>query len=229
MLKGDIRKQEILDTSEKLFCQYGYEKASVQDVLDILKLSKGSFYHHFESKAQILEKICVRHANGMAERTGKSIEKKDPSAVGRINELLSGMIPVTGDGMTFLKMLLPVFSLPEGRTVRAAFREALLDAFLPMTQEALEKASEEDAILCRESEINARICLGLVNDLWCGICDQILADRNGEQTEEKIGEALQVTAQYRSAIESILIMPYGSLELISFPELRKLWTELTSC
>ena len=45
MLKGDLRKKQILETAEKMFCRDGYEKTSVQDILDVLHLSKGSFYH----------------------------------------------------------------------------------------------------------------------------------------------------------------------------------------
>ena len=41
MKKGDLRKQEILQTAEKLFCRKGYEQTSVQDILDQLKTSKG--------------------------------------------------------------------------------------------------------------------------------------------------------------------------------------------
>ena len=55
MKKGDIKKQEIIQTAEMLFCRYGYNETSVQDILDAIHTSKGSFYHHFESKEQVLQ------------------------------------------------------------------------------------------------------------------------------------------------------------------------------
>ncbi|MBO6092609.1 MAG: helix-turn-helix transcriptional regulator, partial [Oscillospiraceae bacterium] len=58
MLKGDIRKKQILETSELLFSERGYEATGIQDILNLLHLSKGSFYHHFESKEQVLKIIC---------------------------------------------------------------------------------------------------------------------------------------------------------------------------
>lgn len=54
MRKGDARKLEILSVSEQLFCRKGYRETSIQDILDVMKVSKGSFYHHFESKDQVL-------------------------------------------------------------------------------------------------------------------------------------------------------------------------------
>ena len=43
MKKGELKKQEIMETAEILFCKKGYEQTSIQDILDKLKTSKGSF------------------------------------------------------------------------------------------------------------------------------------------------------------------------------------------
>ena len=62
MKKGDLRRQAILDTAEALFFERGYEETSVQDILDAMELSKGGFYHHFESKMAVLEAVSARRA-----------------------------------------------------------------------------------------------------------------------------------------------------------------------
>ena len=54
MKKGELRRQEILDTAERLFLSRGYEQTSVQDILDEMGLSKGGFYHHFDTKMALL-------------------------------------------------------------------------------------------------------------------------------------------------------------------------------
>jgi len=46
--------QKILDVSLRLFLEKGYEKTTVQDIVDHLGgLSKGAIYHHFKSKEDI--------------------------------------------------------------------------------------------------------------------------------------------------------------------------------
>ena len=52
------RREEFLQTAETLFCKNGYEQTGVQEILDVLHASKGSFYHHFESKLQVLTELC---------------------------------------------------------------------------------------------------------------------------------------------------------------------------
>lgn len=48
--KGDMRREELLATAEKLFYTKGYEQTSVQDILTEMHFSNGGFYHHFDSK-----------------------------------------------------------------------------------------------------------------------------------------------------------------------------------
>lgn len=57
----------ILDTAAQLFTEKGFEKTSLQDIMDETHLSKGAIYHHFVSKDDIFIKIC--------ERSGAQTEK----------------------------------------------------------------------------------------------------------------------------------------------------------
>ena len=55
--KAQQTYQKILEVSAKLFHEQGYEKTSIQDILNELKMSKGAVYHHFKSKKEILDEI----------------------------------------------------------------------------------------------------------------------------------------------------------------------------
>ena len=46
--------QLILDTAARLFTQKGYDRTTLQDIIDATGLSKGAIYHHFASKEAIL-------------------------------------------------------------------------------------------------------------------------------------------------------------------------------
>ena len=51
------RRNEILDAARTLVYTKGYEQMSIQDILDALKISKGAFYHYFDSKPALLEAL----------------------------------------------------------------------------------------------------------------------------------------------------------------------------
>ncbi len=54
------RRNEILDVARKLVYTKGYEEMSIQDILDEMKISKGAFYHYFDSKSTLLEALIDR-------------------------------------------------------------------------------------------------------------------------------------------------------------------------
>ena len=56
----EITEETILDAAEKLFIQNGYEKTTLQNILDATKLSKGAIYYHFPSKEAIFQKVVQR-------------------------------------------------------------------------------------------------------------------------------------------------------------------------
>ncbi|WP_411170634.1 TetR/AcrR family transcriptional regulator [Clostridium sp. MB05] len=54
--------EQILSASAKLFIENGYEKTTIQDIMDELKLSKGAIYHHFKSKEEILNAVLNKRS-----------------------------------------------------------------------------------------------------------------------------------------------------------------------
>ena len=71
MRKGDETKREILRAAEQLFCQKGYEAASMQEIVRAAGVSKGGIYHHFASKEEIMTLLSHQHAQKSAERAAQ--------------------------------------------------------------------------------------------------------------------------------------------------------------
>lgn len=56
--KPDHTVRQILETSQRLFLEKGYEQTTVQDIVDNLDgLSRGAIYHHFKSKEEIVDAV----------------------------------------------------------------------------------------------------------------------------------------------------------------------------
>ena len=128
MLKGDLRKQAILDTAEKLFFEKGYVKATIQDFLDALNCSKGSFYHHYESKLQVLMELCRQKAGGGFEQYG---EKQFDDALEQLNALIYFAMPFRDGEEQTIALLLPLVDLTDGKMVMDAMLDAHKAVFFP--------------------------------------------------------------------------------------------------
>lgn len=83
----------ILETASRLFMEKGYERTSIQDIIDNLGgLSKGAIYHHFRSK----EDILVAVTNRMAEHSNKLLfeiqTRTDMSGKEKLKKLLTDSV-----------------------------------------------------------------------------------------------------------------------------------------
>lgn len=68
------RRNEILDTAQRLFSKMGYEKCTVNDILNEIGIAKGTFYHYFKSKTEVLDAITERATELIAERAAEVAE-----------------------------------------------------------------------------------------------------------------------------------------------------------
>ena len=219
MIKGDLRKKQILETAESLFAEHGYEATSVQDILDVLHLSKGSFYHHFESKEQVLQKICENRARLASQRLHGTLPE---DGLERMNALLKAMIPFQGEGLSFLKMILPVFILPEGKSIRAGYQEALKACWLPMAEEALLLMIRQKTAYTLYPRQTAEIAIDLMNDLWASISQEIIYTEKHTREAASPARLIALAEPYRPALENLFSAPYGSLELVNLQELARM-------
>lgn len=57
----EVTVERILDVSQRLFWEKGYENTTIQDIVDELGgLTKGAVYHHFKSKEEIMDAVGDR-------------------------------------------------------------------------------------------------------------------------------------------------------------------------
>ena len=222
MRKGDLKKQEILQTAEDLFCKKGYEETSVQDILDILHTSKGSFYHHFESKEYLLEAMCDRRAMLIAHQAEEE-ELAFVKPIARLNSLLSGVFPLKDERLSFLMMILPVFSTRQGHSLRTRYCEALLSSFHEPVTRTLTECLADDSVNVYDPEITADICINTMNHLWCDLCDTII---RATAAGEDMPDLARIIHQYRIITERILSAPYGSMDLVSMQDLMLLSAQI---
>ena len=83
----------ILETATRLFMQKGYERTSIQDIIDNLGgLSKGAIYHHFKSKEEILVAVTNRMSGESDRLLLKIRECTDLTGKEKLKKLLEGSI-----------------------------------------------------------------------------------------------------------------------------------------
>lgn len=59
---AETRKHEILDAAHSLFATKGFDGTSTNDILEAIGIARGTLYHHFKSKEDILNALIDRYA-----------------------------------------------------------------------------------------------------------------------------------------------------------------------
>ena len=208
MKKGIERRDQIIEAAERLFYEKGYEQTSVQDVLDALSLSKGGFYHYFQSKIELLEAVCRRQSVRDAEDMTAAVARQE-GAVAKLNTLLKYCGLLRADRMDFALLVLRVGYLGGSLQLRACLREGLMETALPMMREIILEGMAENVFFTRFPDDIGELIL----QLFANITDELAMLIASGAPENQMGDMLTRLETYRCSVETLLGAPFGTITL----------------
>ena len=218
MKKGDARKEAIIETAERLFYLKGYENTSVQDVLDELRLSKGGFYHHFESKLSLLEAICEKRTELAFEASERAVRNPDLNAVEKLN-LLFGMSSIfEQDSMDFIALMLRVAYHDGAVMLREQMKMVSMRLMRPLVDDVIQEGLRENLFFVKYPESIGSLLLLLGHNMTDKISYALSRAEDDPECMDQIAKDLKV---YRYAIETLLNAPYGSIVLFDMSRLSE--------
>lgn len=91
--EGEVRKREILVAARELFVRKGYEQTSVNDILKVVDIAKGTFYYYFTSKEEVLEAIILDIVEEGARKAEQILKDKSIPLVNRIMLAIMAQAP----------------------------------------------------------------------------------------------------------------------------------------
>ena len=94
--KPDERRREILNAARELFKTKAYEKVTMQGVMDKLNIAKGTIYHYFSSKEDLLESVVEDLINEELIRKERLLKSRQCR---NLNALEKFRVLVTSDTM----------------------------------------------------------------------------------------------------------------------------------
>ena len=218
MKKGDVRRDEILATAWRLFSERGYEKTSVQDILDEIGFSKGGFYHHFDSKLELLEAICENAAETSAEKAKQAAEAEG-TPMQRLSRMLEQAAFWHDRDENQVAMLIGVAYREDSALMRERMKVRQLQSLVPVFSDVMAEGCRTGEIYSENTDQSAEMILRLYQQL---IDELSFLMREDQTREEILSRAVTKLRSYRQAMERILIAPIGSLEMTDTDSLKRL-------
>lgn len=86
----DAKRNDILNIAGQLFMTKGYEETSTRDILKACDIAKGTLYHYFKSKEEILDALVEQFTGVLAQQASDIANRNDLSATQKLFLIVLG-------------------------------------------------------------------------------------------------------------------------------------------
>ncbi|WP_281256217.1 TetR/AcrR family transcriptional regulator [Boseongicola aestuarii] len=212
-LKPEERRSQIFDCAQELFLTKGYARTSINDIMSAAGVSKGAFYHHFDSKEAMVEGLMDRYSNQIRCAYDAVIETEGLDAMARYMMYLE----ILRDRQKIAEpksMMLVITSLLNEEDVAFQDRlmEAVVAAVVPVFSEVLRLGIEEGTFQIDDPQTAAPLIVRIANQHRYVLRSAFAARTPEEQKAavQRINDSLNMQGL---AIDRLLGIPDRSTQL----------------
>lgn len=213
------RRNEILDAALQLVYSKGYDKMTIQDLLDQLQISKGAFYHYFDSKVDVLEAVIERMATEQVEPVFLSIvQNPHLSALEKLHHYFDMSTRWKTSKRAFVTELVKVWYSDENALARQKMLARTVEHMGPFFIEIVKQGVQEGVFTTPYPEIASQVMINLIYNLAYESGQMFIA----EDVKDNLRQIDSLYAAYSDVLERILGAPKGSIQFMT-AEALKIW------
>lgn len=161
----EVRKQEILDTAIKLFCEKGYEQTTMLDISKAMNVSQGLCYRYFSSKEVIYQSVLDYYVSQGVAQFKKALGDKDKC----IKDVIDSLTPLKNENHSNDNYH-RFFNLYENSKLHTQMEIALLIELVPIVKERIASANDKGEIKIDSVEdVSAFLLFGQFGLSLCSI------------------------------------------------------------
>jgi len=220
----DLRRNEILDAAQRLVYTKGYEQMSIQDILAEVHISKGAFYHYFDSKQALLEALIERMASQIEQLLAPIVQDEQLNATQKLQRLFNTAARWKTDRKEVLLSLVNVWYADENAILRLRVQAAVIPEIAPLLTSIIRQGVEEGVFQTSFPEQVSDIIFSLLQSYGDNLIRLLIQP---ELQAEAFQSLDQSAASYQQAVERILGAEPGSLPLFDTPILKE-WFPLSN-
>lgn len=221
--ENTAKRNQILDVTQHLIYTKGYEKMTIQDVLDGLQMSKGAFYHYFASKEALLEALTDRMIDQAMEVLHPIEVDTQMPALEKLRRYFTTATQWKTERRDLILPIVRVWYHDDNLVARQKFFNKSMKRVSGFMTDVIRQGLREGTLTTPYPEQAGDVILAMFLNLGDVLAQQILL---GEPsiTEEDVERVERIVAMYSDALERILGAPAGSLPLAN-AEILKKWIE----
>jgi len=212
------RKSEILNTAQMLFYKNGYESTSVADVIDAVNIAKGTFYHYFKSKRDLLDQIIARVSQNIDDIINKVLTKPEENAIVQINNVYQAIGEYKVQEKKVLIMMTRALYNENNIILRTKLSKRRIDIVAPRLSKVITRGISEKLFNTGDPDHTSELILNMGTPLSEKFAEYVLNDQLNQET---MNEYLSFCKSYEKAVEKVLGAPEDSLNIFDLEIIKE--------
>ena len=209
--KNPERRQELMAAAQHLFYTKGYENTSVNDIIKAVGVSKGAFYHHFDSKAAVLEAIVAQLMKQAVADLQEIVADETLTAIPKWQKAVQLSNSWKRDKEAEIVQVGRILREEENILLHHKLRTEWLKVSVPEIAKIIDQGIAEDVFNVEHIPETAVILLTVTSSFSDEVGELIA---NPEKFNDPTTLAWQKFAAMQSIVERLLGAPTGSIPII---------------
>ncbi len=206
----DERLNELLQAAQQLFFQKGYEQTSVNDIIEKVGIAKGTFYHYFKSKHQLLDELVERFTQVTYVKIKAVVDEEGPTALEKYHNCADEVRQFKMANKELMKMLMKVMYNDDNLRYRYKMFKRSIEVYKPEYVRIIAQGIEEGVFNVDDPEEAAEVLFTMGQTINESIVELVLELDQKPENLEKIDKKFK---NCERSIERILGAPKGSINI----------------
>jgi TetR/AcrR family transcriptional repressor of nem operon len=213
-----VKRKEIIDVAQRLVYTKGYDQMSIQDILDELQISKGAFYHYFDSKGDLLEALIDRMRQEAEPIILPIINDPNLPALDKLHRFFDAGARWKTARKDYILSLTRVWYADDNALVRQKEQADLIRWATPLIVGIVRQGVQEGVFNTAFPDQIGELVLTLLYHIGDAMVELIFSS---EAKEIELAYAEKLVAAYNDALERVLGAPAGSVNLMDTETLKE--------
>jgi AcrR family transcriptional regulator len=202
------KRNAILDVAQRFIAIKGYEQMTTQDLLESLQISRGAFYHYFESKQALLMALVERIAEQGEQLIIPIAADRELPAQDKLLRFFAVVDQLKRENLKLLFAFLRVWYSDENALFRHKLYLTRIKRLAPWLAQIIEEGVAQGVFTAPYPDHAARMIISLLEDLSYAMIDLLLVEEGKPLDFPRMTQMGEATAD---ALERVLGMKPGSL------------------
>lgn len=198
------KRNEILDAAQRLVFTKGYERMSIQDILDSLGISKGAFYHYFDSKAALLEAYIERGQDELDKLFRTIVEDPSLSALEKLQRFFGTLDQLRLARQALISDVMRVWFADDNAIVREKTEEVIVRRRGPLLSAIVRQGIQEGVFTTPYPDQAGQVILSITGGMGVVLVKLILAFEQEPDALHYLDDIVAAGAATTEAVERVL-------------------------